>query len=283
MVYDSIVHPNTLFQYLNDPDWVIIDCRFELGDPAWGKSAYLEDHIPNAFFADLDHDLSSPKQIGSGRHPMPDIGDLVEKLSAWGITENKQVVVYDHLSGAYAARLWCLLRYLGHQAVAVLDGGYSTWKNESRPVTAVLPDKKSDTKFRPYPHPELFISAAELEQKLNSPRLLLIDARAENRYLGLEEPIDRIAGRIPGAVNHFHQDNLTDSGTFKSDQELTKIYTNLASQDLKSKEIVVYCGSGVTSCLNLVALQKIGLPAGRLYLGSWSEWIEDSRRPIVRP
>jgi thiosulfate/3-mercaptopyruvate sulfurtransferase len=242
----------------------------------------LEDHIPNAFFADLDLDLSSPKQPGTGRHPLPDMTKLVEKLSNWGITKTKQVVVYDHASGAFSARLWCLLRYLGHNAVAILDGGYNAWKSENRPVTETVPAYKNETVFIPHPQLDLFISTRELEQKLGAPNLLLIDSRAENRYKGLEEPIDPIAGHIPHAVNHFHQENLTDKGYFKSDQALLEIFKQLADQDLQSKEIIVYCGSGVTSCLNLVALQKIGITHGKLYLGSWSEWIEDPSHPIIK-
>ncbi len=206
----------------------------------------------------------------------------MEKFSRWGIDKKKQVVVYDHLSGAFSARLWCLLRYLGHNAVAVLDGGYNAWKSENRPITQIIPDDKSDTKFVPHPQPDFFVTTTELEQKIKNPNMLLIDARAANRYLGLEEPIDFVAGHIPGAVNHFHQENLTDEGYFKPDQELETIYKQLAKDDLGSKEIIVYCGSGVTSCLNLVALQKIGFTNAKLYLGSWSEWIEDPSRPTIK-
>ncbi|MAT44407.1 MAG: sulfurtransferase [Anaerolineaceae bacterium] len=281
-MFDSIIHPDTLEKHINDPDWVIIDCRFELSDPSWGKKMYLEDHIPNAFFADLDLDLSSPKRPGTGRHPLPDITHLVNKFSCWGITEKTQVIVYDHMSGAFSARLWCLLRYLGHNNVAVLDGGCTAWKNENRPISKTIPSFKNTT-FTPNIHPELFVTARELEQKLNNSNLLLIDSRADKRYKGIEEPIDRIAGHIPHAVNHFHQDNINEEGYFKSDQELRVIFNKLSKQDINSKEIIVYCGSGVTSCLNLVALQKIGFKNGKLFLGSWSEWIEDPSRPIIKP
>ena len=280
-MFDSIIPPDIVQNHLDDPDWVIIDCGFELSDPAWGKSAYLADHIPNAYFADLNLDLSSPKQPGSGRHPLPNIAELAEKLARWGINEKKQVVVYDHLSGAFSARLWCLIRYLGHNAVAVMDGGYNGWKSENHPVTKIIPDEKSDTNFIPHLQSDFFITTSDLEQKIDNPTLLLIDARAKNRFLGLEEPIDPIAGHIPNAVNLFHQENLTIEGYFKPDQELVTIYKQLTEGDLDSKEIIVYCGSGVTSCLNLVALHKIGIQHGKLYLGSWSEWIEDPSRPII--
>jgi thiosulfate/3-mercaptopyruvate sulfurtransferase len=242
----------------------------------------LEDHIPNAFFADLDLDLSSPKQPGTGRHPLPDITHLVNNFSRWGITEKTQVIVYDHMSGAFSARLWCLLRYLGHNNVAVLDGGYTAWKNENRPISKTIPAFKKTT-FTPNIHPEIFVTANELAKKLKNSNLLLIDSRAESRFRGIEEPIDRIAGHIPHAVNHFHQDNLNEEGYFKSEQELRSVFNKLSEQDLNSKEIIVYCGSGVTSCLNLVALQKLGIEHGKLFLGSWSEWIEDSSRPIIKP
>ena len=279
-MFESIVHPEILYENLNHPDWVIIDCRFDLKNPSWGFEEYQKEHIPNAYFADLDKDLSSPKRIGTGRHPLPNLELFAKKCSTWGIERGKQVVVYDDLNGAFAGRLWWMLKYLGHETSAILEGGLTVWKKLDKPVTNKLP-RVNQAKFIPRIQEQLLISSEELLKKLGTPELLLIDSRAQIRYDGIEEPLDKVAGHIPGAVNRFHQENLDEQGFFISDKDLLLQFSSYKKGHLSDLEVIVYCGSGVTSCLYLVALNKLGIKQAKLYLGSWSEWIENPSNPII--
>jgi len=277
---ETTIRAEQLQKWINHPDWVILDCRFDLQNPAWGFREYQKGHIPNAFFADLDRDLSSPKHPGTGRHPLPDLETFSKTCSKWGIEKGKQVVVYDTVAGSFASRVWWLLNYLGHREAAVLEGGFSAWEKLNLPVSTETPAFKN-ADFIPDLQNQLFVSSEELVKQLHQPNLLLIDSRAPLRYAGIEEPLDKLAGHIPGAVNRFHQENLTEDELFISDETLKKQFSELSKGELDQKEIIVYCGSGVTSCLNLVALKKIGIDQAKLYLGSWSEWIEDPARPVV--
>lgn len=279
-MYTSFISPEELQYNINNPNWRIFDCRYQLDDSSWGFEEYNREHIPNAIYAQLNKDLARKPYPGSGRHPMPLVDDFVQTCSAWGIEENTQVVVYDHLSGAFAARLWWLLRYHGHNAVAILDGGFNGWKNGGLPTEAKSKGN-NQAQFKSSIQDNLLVTVDELEEKLHSEKLLLIDARAELRYQGIEEPIDKIAGHIPSAVNQFHQNNLNQDGFLKDRNDLLDTYTKLAGGDLENKEIIAYCGSGVTSCLDLAVVHSLGFQQAKLYLGSWSEWIEDPYRPKV--
>ncbi|WP_455206507.1 sulfurtransferase [Kaarinaea lacus] len=278
MKYRSIISADLVQQHLNDPDWRIVDCRFNLKAPDEGLAMYHMEHLPNAVYAHLDNDLSGPISKSSGRHPLPDVNQFKQKLGAWGIDNDKQVVVYDDAAGSYAARLWWMLRWLGHEAVAVLDGGFTVWKQQGLPTTVVAP-KVDPTTFVGEPNMDMLVNSKTLEENLRAPSVSLIDVRDPRRYLGLEEPIDKIAGHIPGAINIPWKTNIADTGMYLSKAQLHDHYINVL-REASSKKLVFMCGSGVTACHSLVALEYIGIPGARLYPGSWSEWIADPDRPV---
>ena len=264
---------------LEEPTLRIIDCRASLQEPQAGHQAFVQGHLPRATFADLLHDLSGPIVPGqTGRHPLPAIEVFVEKLRGWGIGASNQVVVYDDASGAFAARLWWMLRWLGHDPVAVLDGGYSAWVAEGRPVTAevALPEPGDFVATR---RPELLASTRELLTPQSCSRKLF-DARAPERFRGDVEPIDPVAGHIPGALNLPFAGNLR-AGRFLEPAELRQRLA-LALDGTPPEQAIVYCGSGVTACHDVLAFARAGLPLPRLYAGSWSEWITDPARPTER-
>ena len=266
---------------LRKPDWVILDCRFDLSKPGWGFQNYQEGHLPDTIFADLDHDLSGKVTEQTGRHPLPDSNIFAEKISAWGIQADTQVVVYDTTSGSFAVRLWWMLRYYGLTNVAVIDGGYPKWLHEIRPVqTGVFLPTPAAIPFLPSIHSEMLVSATDVEKIRQDPAYLLIDARAPQRFSGETEPIDTIAGHIPGALNRFYAKNLTPVEVFKSPTRLRAEFDQLL-KDTPAENVVVYCGSGVTSCHHLLAMEMVELKGARLYPGSWSEWIRDPARPIA--
>ncbi len=276
-IFDTLISTTDLFAHIQDKDWVIVDCRFDLLKPGWGQSEYLKSHIPGAVYAHLDHDLASPKTPTTGRHPLPDHDRLVSLFSSWGIDQNSQVVVYDSSGGSFAARLWWLLRYYGHAAVAVLDGSYQKWLAEAWEVESgqVIKTRKSFTPGHPL---EKMVDAGDVMDLMRHPDYRLIDARNEKRFHGEEETIDPIAGHIPGAVNRFHGLNLKPDGTFLSPVELSNAFKTLLGA-VSPDHAVVYCGSGVTSCHHLLAMKVAELPEGRIYIGSWSDWIADPKRP----
>jgi thiosulfate/3-mercaptopyruvate sulfurtransferase len=260
------------------PDWRVFDCRHDLAKPALGEQQYREAHIPGALFAHLDRDLSAPKTGRNGRHPLPQPEVFVSWLSRCGVQPSDQVVCYDAGNGAMAARLWWMLRWIGHDAVAVLDGGLAKWLAEKRPVTADVPRFES-SHYAPKRKPEGLISVNQIEKR--GGEMLLLDARAPARYRGEQEPIDPVAGRIPGAINRFNMDNVSPQGTFKGAAQLKQEFQAVLG-DRAPSEVVHYCGSGVAACHNLLAMEIAGLTGGRLYAGSWSEWIADPNRPIAR-
>ena len=260
------------------PTWRVFDCRHDLADPDLGERHYRESHIPGARFAHLDRDLSAPKTGRNGRHPLPDPKAFAAWLGTQGLKPSDQVIAYDAGSGAMAARLWWLLRWAGHEAAAVLDGGFSKWIAEGRPVTTEVP-RFGSSNYKLNLGTGLAVNVAFVESNLNN--VLLLDARAPARYRGEAEPIDPVAGRIPGALNRYNAENLTADGTFKSTVELKQDFLALLGGRPPS-EVVNYCGSGVAACHNLLAMEVAGLPGARLYAGSWSEWIADPRRPIAR-
>lgn len=262
---------------LAEPELVIVDCRASLQDPAAGRAAYAEAHLPRAVFADLLDDLSGPIVPGqTGRHPLPSVEVLVQKLRAWGVGKQSQVVVYDDGGGAFAARLWWVLRWLGHEAVALLDGGFAAWVAADKPVTRELP-LRGVGDFEARPQRRLLAAAAEL---LESAPRKLFDARAPERFRGDLEPLDPVAGHIPGAVNLPFADNLR-GGRFIPAAEL-RARLDVALSGTAPEAAIAYCGSGVTACHLALAFAHAGLPLPRLYAGSWSEWITDPSRPIAR-
>ena len=276
MTHNTLIDAATLYSHLDDPHWVVVDCRFSLMDTEAGRGAYRESHLPGARYAHLDEDLSDPITPTTGRHPLPDPTRLARRLGDWGIGPGIQVVAYDDLGGMLAAaRLWWLLRWLGHQAVAVLDGGFPAWQRAGLPLTAALPTVRP-TVFNGHPDDRLWLTTAQV-LALPSENVLL-DARITARFRGEIEPIDPVAGHIPGAVNLPTEGNLTADGHFLPIAELRARFA--AALGERSPTTVVHsCGSGVTACHNLLAMEAAGLHGSRLYAGSWSEWIRDPARP----
>ncbi|MGR9073591.1 MAG: sulfurtransferase [Gammaproteobacteria bacterium] len=279
MTFDTIISTEQLAPHLGRPNWVVFDCRFSLVDSAAGLAAYRREHIPEARYADLNRDLSSPVTLKSGRHPLPNFKLLVEKLGRWGVDNDSQVVVYDDASGAFAGRMWWLLRCLGHGRVAVLDGGIKQWRLEKRDLTDRSPNI-AQKNYIPQRNDSLWLDAAQLQQGLDAKQIVLIDARSPERFRGEQEPIDRIAGHIPGALNRPFQFNLGENGLFLPPSELRKQFSELTG-NTPGDRVVHMCGSGVTACHNLLAMEISGMTGSRLYAGSWSEWIEDGNRPVA--
>jgi thiosulfate/3-mercaptopyruvate sulfurtransferase len=276
-MFKTLIAPAQLAPKLADEGWVVIDCRFDLADPPKGEQLYLESHIPGARYAHLDRDLSGEKTGANGRHPLPTPEQMRERFGAWGIAPGRQVVVYDADSGMHASRLWWMVRYMGHNAIALLDGGFARWTRERFPVRGGREEWRAAT-FIGAPREAWRLTADAVQQGLNDPSQVLVDARAAERYRGETEPLDKKAGHIPGARNFFFQHNLRDDKTFKSPDELRAAWTEALGQTPPGN-VVMYCGSGVTACHNLLALEHAGLPGARIYPGSWSEWSSDPDRP----
>ncbi len=275
--YSTLIAPVELSAALGAPELRIVDCRASLQDPAAGRESYRLAHLPGASFADLSSDLSGPIVAGkTGRHPLPDLDTFVGRLRSWGISQSSQVVVYDDAAGAFAARLWWMLRWLGHERVALLDGGFAAWQAAGLPVTTEL-GLVTAGDFTAQPHRELLVGAGEL---LGSADSKLFDARAPERFRGDVEPIDPVAGHILGAENLPFAGNLRD-GRFLSSAELRARF-DAALAGTPPEHAVVYCGSGVTACHDVLAFAHAGLPLPRLYAGSWSEWITDPSRPTAK-
>ena len=274
-----LVSTAELAAHLDDPTWVVFDVRHDLLDPEKGPRAYAEGHIPGAFFIHTDYDLSGPKTGRNGRHPLPDVDTFAEKMNQRGVAPGVQVVAYDDLGGNFAVRLWWMLRWLGHAQVALLDGGYPLWVKEGRPVSREVPAPRPG-KLVPRPHLGETVDIDFVDRFREDPSMKLIDARAENRFHGVQETIDPVAGHIPGAVNRFWQKNLATDGRFKPADQLREEFLALMG-DTPPEAAVHMCGSGVTSCHNMFALALAGLPVGRLYPGSWSEWCADTSRPVA--
>ena len=278
MTFTTLVSPDQLAQQLHHPQWVMFDCRFALTRPEAGRQAYAKAHIPGARYAHLNEDLSGAIAPTSGRHPLPDPGLLAGKLGLWGVDRDKQVVVYDDSFGSMAVRLWWLLRWLGHDAVALLDGGFPAWLRQAGELTAEIPGVHP-TQFHAAPDDNLWVDSDAMLEALKQKRVI-IDARPEERFLALIEPLDKVAGHIPGSLNSPFEDNLDMRGNFRRAEELRAQYESLL-HGAPPGEVIHMCGSGVTACHNLLALEIAGLPGGKLYVGSWSEWITDPSRPIV--
>ncbi len=274
-----IVDTETLSEWLGSPGLVLVDCRYDLKDPDSGFRDYRRGHIPGAVYADLAKDLSGPLTGTNGRHPLPDLDLFAGKLSGWGIDSSKQVVAYDQADGSLAAaRLWWMLRFLGHDRGSVLDGGLAKWAREGRPLRAGV-ERGRPAQFVPRIRKETMVGADEVERMRQDPQHLIVDSRAPERYRGEVEPIDRVAGHIPGAVNRHYLSNVTAEAALRPASELRAEFQRLLS-GVPSENAVLYCGSGVTACQNLLAMEHAGLPGARLYVGSWSEWSADPDRPV---
>lgn len=269
----ALVSPEWLYEHLQDKQVIIVDCRFALNDPEAGEIAYREDHIPGAFYFHLNHDLSGAKKEHGGRHPLPNKDDLVALFSSVGIDNTKTVIAYDDQEMAMAGRLWWLLRYLGHDNTAVLDGGYAAWKKAGYEITAELPTA-TPAAFVPAVKTDMLIDVQGVKER--DERTILLDSRAGERYRGEQEPLDPKAGHIPGALHFFYKDNLTSEQTMQTADKLKERIAPFAD-----KEIIVYCGSGVTACSNLLALHAAGRTDAKLYAGSWSDWVSYADNPVA--
>ncbi|MBI3493093.1 MAG: sulfurtransferase [Acidobacteria bacterium] len=280
MAFTTLISADVLAPRLHDPAVAIVDCRFTLDDVAWGEREWANAHIPGAVYAHLDRDLSSAKTGTNGRHPLPDARALASAFGRLGMTAGVQVVAYDQNNGMFASRLWWLLRWLGHDAVAVLDGGIAKWIAERR-ATKSGKEHRPPATFSGSPRANMVVDANGVASLAGKKGWRLVDARAPERYRGDVEPLDKVAGHIPGAVNHFFQGNLDGHGVFRSPEELRgRLRASIG--DVPVDRVVCYCGSGVTACHNLLALEHAGMKGAKLYPGSWSEWSADASRPVEK-
>lgn len=271
MIY--IISPETLKEWMEEDNVTIIDVRADLFDDNFGKNAYLEDHIPGAVFLDLANDLSGEVGKHGGNHPLPNVRAFAKKLGDIGISNHHRVVVYDDYANMFAPRAWFLMQYVGHKRVYVLEGGYHGWKHAGFTVTSEIPKVKAQT-FIPEINDNLIVTMEEVKHRADD--VILIDSRSRKRYLGIEEPLYKRAGHIPGAVNYFWEDVLREDGKWKSDEQLHKHFSKLNKQD----SIIVSCGSGVSACANILALRRLGYENVKLYPGSFSDWISYEENEI---
>ena len=280
----TLLEPAELAAHLDEPDWAIIDCRFELANPEWGAQAYAAGHIPHALYAHLDRDLSGPRTPRTGRHPLPQPAALAATFGRFGIDARVQVVAYDQGSGAIAARLWWLLRWLGHRQVAVLNGGLPAWQRAGLPLSTAS-ETRSPREFVAAADAGMLVSSAEVATAVDSGALgrgaaLLVDARSPERFAGRNETLDAVAGHIPGARNHPFAANHDAQGRFLPAAELRRAWAHTLGA-VPAQRVMAMCGSGVTACHNLLALEIAGFSGARLYAGSWSEWITDPARAVA--
>ncbi len=283
--FDTIMPPEVLASQIapesDHPLPLIVDCRFNLMQPEQGPKEYVAGHIPGAYYAHLDDDLSSPATEDSGRHPLPDRERFARLAGSWGVTPDTQVVVYDHGTGAVAARLWWLMRWIGHNGVAVLDGGFKAWNAIGGAIDSVIPSPRTGAlaagvagEHAPQ------IRVQELMKNLG--RVPLLDARDAVRFRGEKESLDSVAGHVPGASNRPFTENLDSSGRFLPPEVLRQQFRSLIGEDRDDGTGVVHmCGSGITACHNILAMERAKLPGATLYVGSWSEWIRDDTRPVA--
>jgi thiosulfate/3-mercaptopyruvate sulfurtransferase len=276
--HTTLISTDALAAELEAGRCLVIDCRYDLANESWGGDAYLAGHIPGAIYASLSHDLAATPNGSNGRHPLPPPEVLAERFGRMGITTGTQVVAYDHDAGMWASRLWWMLRYMGHDQVAVLDGGFAKWTREGRPVRAG-DEKRNPAIFPARVRGAMSRHVADVEARLHDRAVLLLDARAPERFEGKSEPIDRVPGHIPGAANAPYRNNLTEAGTMKSAGELREQFSAILGPK-SADQVVMYCGSGVSACHNLLAMEHAGLKGAALYVGSWSEWSSDAGRPV---
>ena len=278
-MHTTLVSPSELAAHLDDPRWIVFDCRFDLADTGAGRRDYAQSHIAGARYLHLDDDLAGAKTGANGRHPLPDPQAFASKLAKLGLSAGMQAVAYDASGGFYAARLWWMLRWVGHTASAVLDGGWNAWLAAGLPVTPQLPAVAAGN-FSGTAHP-LSVDADFVLGRMGQAGNLVIDARSPDRFRGENETLDPVGGHIPGAANRFFKANLAPGGSFKPSAELRGEFTGLIGATAPAS-VVHQCGSGVTACHNLLAMEIAGLTGSKLYPGSWSEWCSDPQRPIAR-
>jgi thiosulfate/3-mercaptopyruvate sulfurtransferase len=279
-MHTTFVSTDVLAEQLGDASWVVADCRYNLNDESWGRAQYEAAHVPGAAFVDLAHELAGRRTGANGRHPLPTIDEMAATFARLGIADDSQVIAYDQDVGAFASRLWWMLRYLGHDAVAVLDGGFAKWTSEGRPVRGGI-QTRAPARFTPRLREEMRVSVDETVAHLGDPSVLLIDARSPDRFAGKPDPLDTIYGHIPGARNRYYRNNVSDAGTLRSGGELRADFEQVLAGSPAS-QVVMYCGSGITACHNLLAMEHAGLHGARLFAGSWSEWESDPGRPVER-
>jgi len=280
MTFTTLIDVSALAAHLDDPNFVVCDCRHDLANYNAGRAAYAQSHIPGARFLHLDEDLSGPKTGVNGRHPLPHAITFTLRLAALGIDNRKQVVAYDDAGGVFASRLWWMLRWVGHIPVAVLDGGFTAWTQAAQ-LVSTEPAVVNATTYNPNPDPRMMVDARVVAGGAGGSVLRLIDARSPDRFRGENETLDPVAGHIPGALNRFFKQNLRDDGRFKSAADLRQEFATLLDGQGPGS-VVHQCGSGVTACHNLLAMETAGLKGSRLYPGSWSEWVSDRTRPVAR-
>ena len=280
MTYTTIVAGAVLAEHLDDPDWIILDCQHDLMQPAFGREAYAREHLPGARFVALDDDLAGPKNGSNGRHPLPGVEALTAVFSRLGVSAGKQVVVYDGAQNMYAGRVWWTLKWLGHEAVALLDGGLGKWKADGRPLTTAVP-AATPAVFTPHVNAAIKVDADYVAARLREGTARIIDARAPERYDGSQETIDPVGGHIPGALNRFWKSNVNADGTYKPAAVLRAEFEALLGGRAPA-EVIQQCGSGVTALHNFVAMEVAGLSGSKLYPSSWSEWCADPKRPVAK-
>ncbi|HTH44049.1 MAG TPA: sulfurtransferase [Oxalicibacterium sp.] len=282
MAYTTLISATELAAHINEPEWVVLDCRHDLSNPEFGRAAYAGGHLPHAQFAHLDTDLADHKSENKGafrgRHPLPQRDVFIATLRRWGINDDTQVIAYDAHGGIFAARLWWMLRWAGHDAVAVLDGGLPAWTAQGLPLSTEVPTPVAGT-LADRPSLVTEVGADDLLRNLESGQRVVVDARAPDRFRGENETLDPVGGHIPGAKNRFFKNNLGVDGRFKPAEQLRTDFSQLIADP---KQAVMQCGSGVTACHNLLAMEVAGLSGAALYPGSWSEWCADPSRPVAR-
>lgn len=279
--YRTLVSAETLLENLKDPQWIVFDVRHELANVEAGRAAYAISHIPGAIFEHMDDDLSAPKTGFNGRHPLPDREAFAEKMALAGVNRDSQVVVYDSQGGMMAARLWWMLRWIGHESIAVLDGGWPAWQRISAPTESAIPAHRARGNVTLQPSLAPLVTVEQVLANLESRERVIVDARGEDRFRGENETIDPVAGHIPGAINRPFRNNLSANDEFKSAESLHAEW-NEVLRDWRPSQVVAQCGSGVTACHNILALEIAGMPGAALYAGSWSEWCADPDRPVAR-
>lgn len=279
MTYSTLISTKDAYQHLDDPHWLFVDCRYYLEKPEQGQQEYGQSHLPGALYAHLDKDLSATVVPGvTGRHPLPDVDKVIGLFSHWGVDQDVQIVVYDQGPGMIAARLWWMFRWLGHDNTALMEGGWNKWLAEAKPVAkeaAVLTPRQ----FIAQVHNDYVAAVEDVSASMTNPDRVLLDARAADRYRGENETLDTVAGHIPGAISVPYMDNVNSQGCLHPPEMLRSMYKALFGET-QAANAIVYCGSGVTAALNILAIEHAGLGMARLYPGSWSHWITDENRPV---